>query len=108
MPVVSNSGPILAFGRADLLHLLKDVLKDIEIPEAVYERNLPLLIDEKLGRQEAARLGIPYFGSLRVVQSAKELGLIPGIKPTLDQMIAAGMYLDDGLYAKILTLARED
>jgi len=37
MSAVSNSGPILSFGRADLLGLLATVLKEIHIPNAVYD-----------------------------------------------------------------------
>ena len=154
MPVVSNSGPVLAFGRADLLSLLKDVVSEIHIPEAVYEEIVlqgagrpaadqiakaiwikrgsvrdrrflaqlskrlhlgeqeaialaresgwPLLIDEKAARLEAHRLGISYLGSLRILQTAKEDGLIKEIKPVLDQMIASGMYVHKTLYGWFL------
>ncbi len=37
MTVVSNSGPIISFARADHLGLLRQVLQEIKIPEAVYE-----------------------------------------------------------------------
>lgn len=37
MIVVSNSGPIISFARANSLDLLREVLQEITIPEAVYE-----------------------------------------------------------------------
>jgi predicted nucleic acid-binding protein len=37
MEVVSNSGPILSFARAHCLHLLRDVVGTLTIPDAVYE-----------------------------------------------------------------------
>ena len=37
MIVVSNSGPIISFARANCLELLRHVLQEIKIPEAVYE-----------------------------------------------------------------------
>ncbi|HHT9126413.1 MAG TPA: DUF3368 domain-containing protein [Candidatus Brocadiia bacterium] len=37
MIVVSNSGPIISFASANHLELLRQVLKEITIPEAVYE-----------------------------------------------------------------------
>lgn len=37
MIIVSNSGPIISFARAGHLELLKQVLQEIRIPEAVYE-----------------------------------------------------------------------
>ena len=82
MPVVSNSGP-------EAIALAKEL-------------KLPLLIDEKVARHEAKRLGIPYFGTLRVLRAAKEHALIGEIRPTLDQMILAGMHIDETLYAKFL------
>lgn len=35
--IVSNSGPIVSFARAGYLELLKQVLPEMRIPEAVYE-----------------------------------------------------------------------
>ena len=159
MPVVSNSGPILCFARAQLLDLLHQVLPEIHIPDAVYEEivfhgvgkpgadqvahadwihrksvsqrsfvnelperlhlgeqeaialakgsNLPLSIDERIARQEAARLGIRYFGSLKVLQAAKENGFLSHIKPCLDDMIVAGMHLDDELYSRFFKQVNE-
>ena len=37
MIVVSTSGPIISFARANCLELLRHVLQEIKIPEAVYE-----------------------------------------------------------------------
>src|SRR6266446_2792452 len=159
MPVVSNSGPILCFARAQRLDLLHRALLQIYIPDAVYEEivvqgtgkpgseqvaqadwihrrsvsqrrfldelpkrlhlgeqeaialakesNLALLIDEKIARQEAARLGIPYFGSLKVLQAAKENRLLSHVKPCVDDMIAAGMHVDDELYGSFLKQVNE-
>jgi predicted nucleic acid-binding protein len=39
-----------------------------------------LLVDELEARKEASRLGINYFGSLRVIKEAKDRGLIPKAK----------------------------
>jgi uncharacterized protein len=61
-----------------------------------------LLVDEQAVRQEAQRLGVPYFGSLRVLTEAKDRNLILAIKPVLDELMAAGMYLSDPLYREFL------
>jgi predicted nucleic acid-binding protein len=37
MIIVSDSGPIISFARADYLKLLRQLFQDIIIPEAVYE-----------------------------------------------------------------------
>jgi predicted nucleic acid-binding protein len=42
-----------------------------------------LLVDELEARKEASRLGINYFGSLRVIKEAKDRGLISKAKPVL-------------------------
>lgn len=43
-----------------------------------------LLIDERLGRQEAIRLGLPIIGILDVLLAAKQRSLIPQVQPTSD------------------------
>lgn len=37
MRMVADSGPILAFARASRLELLRQVVGDLRIPDAVYE-----------------------------------------------------------------------
>ena len=37
MPIVSNTGPLLAFARASRLSLLREVVGELIIPDAVYE-----------------------------------------------------------------------
>jgi predicted nucleic acid-binding protein len=67
-----------------------------------------LLVDEHAVRQEAHRLGITYMGSLRVLTEAKARGLIPAIKPVLDELIATGTYLSDTLYQEFLSEVGEE
>lgn len=40
MIVVSNSGPIISFARASSLDILRQVLKEIIIPSAVYKEKM--------------------------------------------------------------------
>lgn len=154
MSMVADSGPILSFARANRLNLLRQVVGDLTIPDAVYEdivvrgagrpgsqeaqqsswiRRLPvrdralidqlppklhpgereamalakerdefLLVDEREARREASRQGITVIGSLRVLKEAKDRGIIPQVKPVLDELIAAGMYVSDALYQTLL------
>lgn len=154
MIIISDSGPILSFARAGRLDILRHVLSEITIPEAVFaeitvggqgkpgaaevesrtwikrgqvknraalnqlsrrlnfgemealvlatEMNAMLLIDEYEGRKEAQRLGIGYFGSLRVLKEAKDSGIIPQVKPVLDELIASGTYISELLYQEFL------
>jgi predicted nucleic acid-binding protein len=66
------------------------------------ELGASLLVDELEARKEAARLGINYFGSLRVIKDAKNRGFIRKAKPVLDELIASSTYLDESLYQRFL------
>lgn len=66
------------------------------------ERRGVLLADEYAVRQEARRLGIDHMGSLRLLQEAKARGLISAVKPILEELIAAGMYINEPLYEAFL------
>jgi predicted nucleic acid-binding protein len=48
------------------------------------ELGVYLLVDELEARREASKLGINYFGSLRIIKEAKERGFIPQAKLVLD------------------------
>jgi hypothetical protein len=67
-----------------------------------------LLIDERLGRREAKRLGLPIIGVLGILVVAKGRGLISAVKPVLDDLILqAGFRVSDRLYTEILQVAEE-
>jgi predicted nucleic acid-binding protein len=67
-----------------------------------------LLIDERLGRQEALRLGIPIIGILGILLVAKQRSLIPQVQPVMDALInQAGFRISPRLYQRILTLSQE-
>lgn len=67
-----------------------------------------LLIDERLGRQEAVRLGLPIIGILGVLLVAKQRNLIPQVQPVMDTLInQAGFRVSSQLYQRILALAQE-
>ena len=154
MKIIADTGPLLSFARAGRLDLLREVVSEVIIPEAVYEeivvqgagrpgahevqraswiirdrvqdrsfvdalpgklhqgerealalakeRGGVLLVDEYAVRQEATRLGIDHIGSLRLLKEAKARGLISAIKPILDELIAAGMYISETLYEAFL------
>jgi predicted nucleic acid-binding protein len=67
-----------------------------------------LLIDERLGRREATRLGVPITGVLGVLLIAKQRGLIAAVKPVMDELIAQAVFrVSSQLYADILQAAGE-
>ncbi|VXD16227.1 conserved hypothetical protein [Planktothrix serta PCC 8927] len=67
-----------------------------------------LLIDERRGRAVATRYRLNVTGLLGVLLQAKKQGLIPAIKPLIDQLIAqANFRVSPQLYAIVLQTADE-
>ena len=67
-----------------------------------------LLLDERRGRTVASRLGLKSVGILGCLIEAKHLGLIPSIKPILDNLIVnAGFWVTENLYMRVLQTAGE-
>ncbi|NET59002.1 MAG: DUF3368 domain-containing protein [Symploca sp. SIO2E6] len=67
-----------------------------------------LLIDEHRGRSEANRLGIRITGLLGVLVEAKHRGLIPAVKPLMDNLIATSRFrVSQSLYNQILAIVGE-
>ena len=70
---------------------------------AIQVQAADLLIDERLGRQEAVALGVSIIGILGILRVAKHRGLIAAVKPVLDSMIdQAGFRVSKPLYDRIL------
>ena len=62
-----------------------------------------LLMDERLGRAAAMRVGLQVAGVLGILVAAKQNNLIHEVKPLLDNLIEqAGFWLDARLYAEVL------
>ena len=67
-----------------------------------------LLLDERRGRAVASRMGLKSVGILGCLIEAKHKGLIPSIKPILDDLIAkAGFWVTTNLYTRVLQTAGE-
>lgn len=66
-----------------------------------------VLMDERRGRQAAARYQLPLIGVLGVLLQAKRIGRIERIAPALDRMQANGYRLSQELIARALALASE-
>ena len=65
------------------------------------------VLDDRAARLLAAGLGVPVFGSLRVIVRAKERGLIPLARPALEKLRGAGAYVSDALIDRAIALAGE-
>jgi predicted nucleic acid-binding protein len=67
-----------------------------------------LLIDERLGRREATRLGLPITGVLGILLVAKRRGLISAVQPVMDALMnQVGFRVSSQLYTEVLKAAGE-
>ena len=67
-----------------------------------------LLMDERRGRAVASSYGLSLTGLLGVLVQAKKTGLIPAVKPLIEQLIKeADFRVSDKVYATILEFAKE-
>lgn len=90
-----------------------DLLSDLDRGEAevlalAQELNADLVIvDERLGRRHATRLGFPLTGTLGVLLKAKAQGYLHEVKSLIVRLQAGGIRLDDFLVEEALQLAGE-
>lgn len=98
MIVVSNSGPIISFARANCLELLRHVLKEIKIPEAVYE-DIVLQGRSKPGALEIKNADWikkePVKNQSQVIQLPPSLGLGEREAIVLANKLKAFLLIDD-------------
>ncbi|MBO1348364.1 MAG: DUF3368 domain-containing protein [Hormoscilla sp. GUM202] len=67
-----------------------------------------LLIDEQLGRKVASGYGLKLKGLLGVLITAKFRGLIPAVKPIVDDLIVQARFrVSNKLYADVIQSAGE-
>jgi predicted nucleic acid-binding protein len=90
-----------------------DLLADLDRGEAevialAQELNADLaIIDERLARRHARRLGLTLTGTLGVLLKAKQLGYVKFVAPLVDQLRQDGIRLSDVVVAEVLALADE-
>lgn len=67
----------------------------------------PVLMDERLGRRIATLQGVGVVGSAAILIRAKERGLIPAMKPILEDWRSWGYFLSETLLQAVLARAGE-
>lgn len=65
------------------------------------------VLDDRAARRCAKVFRIPTLGSLGVILQAKKNGLIPEVRPVLDELRTVGMFLSDDIYMAVLSEAAE-
>jgi uncharacterized protein len=73
----------------------------IENPGAI------VVLDDGAARKEAILRNIPLLGTAGILLRAKEQGRIAAVRPPLDAVRQAGLYLTDRLYRTVLRMAGE-
>ena len=66
-----------------------------------------VILDDLAARALAKTLGLPVQGTLGLLTIAKQVGLITAVRPVLEQLRQAGMYVSDRLANQVLTLLNE-
>ena len=95
-------------GLADVLKLELDEGEAEAIALALESGADLVLLDERRGRQRAARLGLRVTGVLGVLVEAKHQHLLAAVRPVLDALRdEAGFWISDDLYRRVLDLAGE-
>lgn len=71
-----------------------------------YPENI-ILLDDTLARRTAKAAGLNVWGTLRILLEGKSHGLIENVKPQLNLLEAAGMWVSEGNRQRLLALAGE-
>jgi predicted nucleic acid-binding protein len=75
---------------------------------ALFNSGFTAVLDDRRARTFAMRLGVSVLGSLRVIVLAKERGLIPAARPSLELLRGEGAWINDELLRKAIELAGEN
>ena len=68
---------------------------------------ITVIMDDRLGRKLAKLRGLNVIGTLRVLVSAKEKGIITEIKPLIKQIKQAGFWISADVQKAILEQSKE-
>ena len=71
------------------------------------EGNSLLILDDSKARKLAAKLDLSYTVTLGVILKAKQLGVIPVIKPIISKIQRTNFRFSEKIYIELLLLANE-
>ena len=66
-----------------------------------------LIIDDNAAKKTAKFLGFTVTGTLGVILKAKSEGIIPQVKPIVDEMLRQGFYISPSIIETVLRMANE-
>lgn len=88
--------------RYERFHELVDAGEASAIALAMEHTEALLLMDDLKGRRLAIELGIRTTGSLGVLKTAKDKGLIPAMRPFIDKLRLSGLWVSEELVQAVL------
>jgi predicted nucleic acid-binding protein len=99
-------------GRPELSKEVQLATQSLDLGEReavalAHSMSLPLLIDDRLGRDAARRMGVNVTGSVGVLIEAKRQGRVAAVRPVLEQMRTQGYWLSDELIDLAAELAQD-
>jgi predicted nucleic acid-binding protein len=92
---------------ADILAAELDRGEAEAIALALLEKADWLLIDERVGRRFAQRVGLKVKGTLGVLLEGVRRDFIDDLQPLLDTLVAKGTWIAPAIYAEVLKLSQE-
>ncbi|BAZ81897.1 DUF3368 domain-containing protein [Sphaerospermopsis kisseleviana CS-549] len=101
---------VIPVTNVDLVDTLQKILDpgEAEAIALTVELNADrLIIDERKCRNEAIKSRLQITGLLGIVLAAKQKGIIPLVKPILDDLTANGFWIRKQLCVEILSIAGE-
>jgi predicted nucleic acid-binding protein len=92
------------------VEVLLDELDRGEAETIVLARELNadwVLMDEKKGRRKVTELGLDKIGTLGILLKAKQVGLLPQIRPDVERLRAQGFSISQRVVDAVLRQANE-
>jgi len=83
-------------GEVEVMMLANEVSADL------------LIIDDNAAKRTAKFLGFTVTGTLGVILKAKSEGIIPQVKPIVDEMLRQGFYISPKIIETVLKTANEN
>jgi predicted nucleic acid-binding protein len=90
--------------ESELLYIDAGVREAVTLAQ---QMGLAVIMDDRLGRQAARRLGVTVTGTVGVVIEARRSELIPAVRPLLEDIQAQGYWLTPELIDLAVALAGE-
>ena len=99
--------PVVEKKYQQLMESLLDKGEASTIALAVTLGDVLLIMDDLKARKEAKRLGFKVTGTLGVLFSAKQKGIIPALRPVIDRLLFADFRISPQIVSELLTLSNE-